>query len=277
MQGTLYAILMTRPTKILLLTFSLTLILTSSSIILTTSNLIIIPTQNLNLYELLGDTTRPDFSKEVKEFEISSFVTYKEYKEYLQSIKSDSSENFYQTQLPDKNIAPPEIRNIYLTSNEYDNYPVLGISWDNAMNFCKWKSLKDNSKEINFIYRLPYASEWLSAYSFLTSNKINNDLNKKYSDWLLNSKDESHYDFTGESKKRFLYDYIILHRKEDPQALKRKFVIGKSYLFQLEELKDYYSFSYYATEGYRQISFRLIKVPAEENVFLLKYWGIINE
>lgn len=262
----------------------MTILLTSYTLADKSVQLFDIPPQTINLFKILGDNSKGK-DQPIKGCQISGLVTYKEYKEYLSAIKKDSSKTYYQTQLPDSNIGSTEVRNKYINSSEYDDFPVLGISWDNAMNFCKWKTLKENKDSIQFIYRLPNCSEWLAAYFYLSDNKIKNDFNKNYSDWLLNSKDESFYDFNNSTKDEFPFNYIYFHKKNDPLVLKRKFVIGDSYLFQQDKLVNYYSFSFYSTEGYRQVSFRYIKesVNQSEKVYakgkslavnILEYWGI---
>ncbi|MEQ1734400.1 MAG: SUMF1/EgtB/PvdO family nonheme iron enzyme, partial [Bacteroidia bacterium] len=151
-----------------------------------------IPAQTINLYKIIGvNTTAKEHT--VKSFNISELISYKEYKTFLNDTKNDSSIEYYQTLLPDSNIGSIEIRNKYIKGNAYDNLPVLGISWDNAMNFCRWKTLKENKDSIQFIYRLPIYSEWLAAYFYLSQNKIKNDFNQNYSDWLINSKSEVCY------------------------------------------------------------------------------------
>ena len=90
-----------------------------------------IPTQTINLYKSLAYNSRTS-AQTIKAFQISEQVTYKEYKDYLTSIKKDSSATFYLTQLPDSSIGSAEVYKEYITSVEYDNFPVLGISWDNA-------------------------------------------------------------------------------------------------------------------------------------------------
>lgn len=232
-----------------------------------------VPTQKINLYCLIGDTTKIE-KQSINKFEISDFITYKEYKEYLLSVKNDSSEKYYLSQLPDTNISvDKDVYQKYITGNEYDSFPVLGISWDNAMNFCKWKTLKDNPKnKIKFIYRLPHCSEWLAAYCYFERNKIKNDFNNKYSDWLLNTKEKYVSSISNKSGLKFEYDGIYLHKPNDHRVLKQKRVIGNSYLYQQIFA---YPFSFYADEGYRQISFRYVKESIKDsNISVIKFWGI---
>ncbi len=48
--------------------------------------------------------------------------------------------------------------------------------------------------------------------------------------------------------------------KDGPRILKRKRVIGDSYLFKFQSLADYLSASYgHSDEGYRQVGFRYVK------------------
>jgi hypothetical protein len=239
-----------------------------------------IPMRVLNLYKLIGDTTN-NYLDTVRNFEISDFITYKEYKVYLASMKKDSSTSFYKSQLPDTNIAfKKEVYEKYINSSEYDNYPVIGISWDNAMNYCKWKTLKENKDSIKVYYRLPDCSEWLSAMDFMSNQKIKNDFNQNYSDWLMGSRDETTFIYNRKKYNYFPYDYCYIHRKDDSPALKRKFVIGDSYLYQLGRLKDYANFSYHSYNGYRQVAFRIVKKNRmlseynHNNNGVFKYWGL---
>jgi hypothetical protein len=217
----------------------------------------IIPSQNINLLEMTG--TDEIFMSEIKEFQISEFVTLAEYKAFLTSIKKDSSETYYLKMLPDSAIAlTTEIYTAYLSKKKYEKYPVLGVKWDSAIEFCKWKSNKNvNSSE--FYYSLPNASEWLAAYTYLSKNGKENDFNKKYSDMTLSSYDESAY-FYYKSKDQTLnrFNYSYNHHPDDPPSLKRKRIAGSSYVFEMNTFfnNTFYIYSY---EGYRYVSFRIVK------------------
>ncbi|MCB0410268.1 MAG: hypothetical protein KDD29_08615, partial [Flavobacteriales bacterium] len=89
------------------------------------------------------------------------------------------------------------------------------------------------------------------------------------SDWLLNSFDESAYNFYTNLPE---YDYTYFHKKGDPPSLKRKKVVGESYLYNIPS-DGYPSFRYgYSYIGYQQISFRIIKTKIDESI--IEYWGI---
>ena len=225
------------------------------------------PIEDSNLlYDIPAQTINPKFlmdmpgeSYEVKKeaFQISHFVTYKEYKEYLEVIKGDSSNSYYLSQLPDSNIGPEAVYREYITSDSYDELPVLGVSWDNAMNYLKWKTYKEkNSDGLQFIYRLPQGSEWLTAYNYLEKAKISHDFNDKYSDWMMGTVDESAYNFN--QPLGWPLDYVYLHKPTDPPALKRKLTLGDSYLFQRARFWDYRRGAYYSYEGFRHIGFRYV-------------------
>ncbi len=242
-----------------------------------------VPKQSLNLFDELGNIN-VDFENRIDGFQISEQVTYKEYKEYLNSVKKDSSEIFYLSQLPDVNISAPDIRSKYLSGSEYDNFPVLGISWNSAMNFCKWKTLQENQGKIQFIYRLPLLSEWLTAFQYLQNKSINHDFHKNYSDWLLNSQKHELFFKPPSNENPFPLDYCYFNKKNDHILKTHKMAIGNSYLFKHSKFIHFTNHTYYAQEGYRHISFRLVKVPiipietkderSQLTSKILEYWEV---
>jgi hypothetical protein len=135
------------------------------------------------------------------------------------------------------------------------------------MNYCKWKTLKDNKKgEIQFLYRLPMHSEWISSTSFVKENNIPIEIDKKYSEWTLNAFDESVYNFGSDT----YFDYFYDHKRTDPPVLKRKRVVGESYLYSIPSY-GYGNFRYgYSTIGYRQVSFRIVKTTNKSFLHYLR-------
>ncbi len=210
---------------------------------------------------------------EMEEFEISSLITYAEYKEYLTEMKKDSSHKFYLSQLADTSMCLKETYKQYISGNAYDSYPVMGISWHAAMNYCKWKTIQNSKEGIKYIYRLPCESEWLDAYNYLSATSSKNDFSQNYSDWLLNSYDEDAMSFVDTLNRNHWYsfDYIYFTSKEEPNELKRKCVIGDSYLFKLETLSDYSELFYYSYQGYRQVGFRFIRESVDTTTIVTKY------
>ncbi|MBN1182009.1 MAG: SUMF1/EgtB/PvdO family nonheme iron enzyme [Bacteroidales bacterium] len=93
-------------------------------------------------------------------------VTVGEYNKYLESVKKDSIKQVYEAALPDNDKAP---FNGYFVNETYENYPIVGISFIQAQNYCKWMTNKENQKLKNegkspgFDFRIPYEVEWTWA------------------------------------------------------------------------------------------------------------------
>jgi hypothetical protein len=217
-----------------------------------------------------------NYSMTADSFMISHFINLGEYKKYLADIKRDSANEFFLLQLPDSSITSSENYTKYITDDKYNSSPVVGIRWDAAMNYCKWLTLKENkSTGIQYVYRLPKVSEWLLAKKYLNEAAIQNDLNKNYSDWTVCLYYEGAYSFGN-----FSYDVIYYPKKTDPARGRRSRVIGNSFLFQHETLKEF-SGSFYQFNGYRQIAFRIVREYIKDagqiksnSSNLLKYWNI---
>ncbi len=249
----------------------------------------IIPKQTFQPYKILGFQEQPSYAVtsiktdqvvKIDSFEISHLITLKAYKEYLEKVKKDSSFDFYLKQLPDSTITSAENYKTYISSKKYEAFPAVGISWEAAINYCKWRTLKENNgADIKFIYRLPILGEWLVTYNYLEANKSTHDLSKNYSDWTMNDYYEAIIGFKSDST--FVYDgFLGTPAEKDHPRDKRKIAMGDSYLFQHERLRQHF-FGYYSFNGYRQIGFRLVKEPVKENMDtkslakkIIIYWGI---
>jgi|GEM_PF-1051880 len=241
-----------------------------------------IPKQFIEPLEILQEAGNPyrDSNQpcrlEVDSFEVSRQITLGEFKEYIIAIQKDSSAAFCKSQMPDSTITSIEKYKAYLNNPYYNAYPAAGITWESAMNFCKWKTFKENNKDpIRFIYRLPKHSEWLAAYTYLTNHHIKNDFNQHFSDWTMQLYFEGGYS----SDSCFVYrDMSYYPIKTDHPSYHRMVALGNSFYFQskLAFRKGYYTF-----KGYRHIAFRIVKVYLKEkpkyNFFLneiFKSWGI---
>jgi len=259
-----------------------------------------IPKQTIDPFKILGPTSTEFGYKNAKApismkldmdaFEISSLVTFGEYKEYLAVIKKDSSSAFYLSQMPDTTMCTKGVYKAYTSGNDFDSDPVVGISWEAAMNYCRWKTMQNNKGDINYIFRLPCESEWLDACNYLNTKSEKNDLSQNYSDWLLNTYDEDAFGHikTTDTNHWSYFDYIYFADKKGPHVLQRKSVIGDSYLFKLANLADYMEFFYYEYQGYRQVGFRVVKENVDTtnvvdsdgkqkpsiDLQILKYWGL---
>jgi formylglycine-generating enzyme required for sulfatase activity len=116
---------------------------------------------------------RTDGSK-TKDFEVTieafwmkyGEVSNKEYFEYIKSIQKDSLKEFYESALPDPVKAPFKD---YFSDKKYSDFPVVGVSLQQAVDFCKWKTRFENQKLLSKgkppvqNYRIPTEVEWVYA------------------------------------------------------------------------------------------------------------------
>lgn len=196
----------------------------------------------------------------IDSFSITAQVTLGEYKAYLAEMKGDSGEAYYRKLLPDSAMCVPESYIKYMNTPSYEAFPVCGVSWVNAVRYCEWKTAKNNPKDsIRMVYRLPVISEWMAAYRHLTTGKIPNELNRNYSDWMMEAFDESVYDFmAGQTGSFEGHSYVYPDRADDVPVLRRKRIMGNSFHFQHARLADCMSHYAYSYEGYSYISFRMV-------------------
>jgi Sulfatase-modifying factor enzyme 1 len=240
-----------------------------------------VPANTILPYDILGikeegslkDNTRIKTKIKVEAFDISHQITFGAYKTYLEAIKKDSSIEFYKTQLPDSSIFSKENYQTYITDKKYDSFAVASISWDAAMQYCKWKTIHDTGV---YLYRLPKLSEWLAAYKYLGDKKLPNDINKYFSDWTLS------FYYEGISSRvddSFAFDASFFAKQNDPPRLKRKMAMGDSYLIQHENLVEHIR-GLFAFSGYREVSFRIVKEKISNistfrlNKSILDFWGM---
>lgn len=224
-----------------------------------------IPSQTLNLFQLIippedysdflkRDTINHKANYTNQSFQISKQVTLKEYKTYLKAIKKDSSEQFYISQLPHIKGVSEKKMHIYLNDKKFEGSPVVGISWESVMHYCKWKTISENGNNISFIYRIPSSFEWLIAFYYLENKKIKHDFNLNYSDWLLNPAMYC-------CLKGWNYDNIYMYLREKDKYpnkyMDNKLIIGKSYLSTI--FKTFHESFHFAFEGYQYVGFRLLK------------------
>ena len=123
------------------------------------------------------------------ETEISNF-SWQEFELWTKAIYGANSKEHLAT-LPDTlcwreklSYNEPYVQ-YYYRHPAYKDYPVVGISYEQAVNYCKWRServkmflsLKKDFKNQNFVYRLPSKSEWEklaeTSSTFLSTNGKN--------------------------------------------------------------------------------------------------------
>lgn len=134
----------------------------------------------------------------VDNFWMSNEITNKEFREFYNQIKDSPNESFECIDITSiKNegtskakiikVAYSEIINKlveesawksifgqgdYFTNPKYDNYPVVGVTWEGARYYCNWRTKEENKKikgkknAIQMDYRIPTESEWEYALTF---------------------------------------------------------------------------------------------------------------
>jgi len=147
-------------------------------------------------------TVKIDNDLYMDETEITNFS----WQEYLswQANKYGKSSNEYKNALPDtlvwrnKESFNEPYAQYYFSHPAYQQYPVVGVSYEQAVEYCKWrtdrvkelfiaKALTDKkySYTINLEYRLPTKEEWEKAAKIGYSEKTQQQLDTKYKGQLL--------------------------------------------------------------------------------------------
>lgn len=189
-----------------------------------------------------NDTLKKTVS--VDAFWISNEITNKEYREFISDLKNNPKDSLviidYNKMKETSNIDEEKTYFIYkeilthaidqtvwqndakyknyFTDKKYDDYPVVGVSYQGAVLYCAWKTKEENelrkNKGLGFIqdYRLPCKFEW--EYAALGSMKEpqaiekDNEINKSksgkknnyglynfygnVSEWTTNNKNENY-------------------------------------------------------------------------------------
>ena len=98
-------------------------------------------------------------------------ITNIDYQEYLFYIKRDSIEETFDKAIPKMKIYDFNYSN-YFTSPQYRFFPVVGLTHDQASEYCRWRSnfvtklyKTEYKKNVNFKFRLPTETEWELAAS----------------------------------------------------------------------------------------------------------------
>ena len=239
-----------------------------------------IPEQTINFSELYNAEVKDSVLKKVSAFEVSPFITLKQYKSFLNAVKTDTSFHYSDSLLIDSSICSDSCYSEYISNKSVLNHSVVGVSWQSALAFCKYKTIQENdSNTIEFLYRLITIEEWGSMYKFLGKKS---DQNKLYSYWTLDNFEESSYgrylNSPGERYEHILnQSYRYMAEEADPPVLHRKRIIGQSFDHQASTIEFSYRQKYaYSFTGYKDLGFRIVKVQKDDFLFdlILTYWRL---
>lgn len=219
-----------------------------------------IPTTKLAVSEIVPNI-KTDTIIEQNAFEATQLITLGEYKEFLTFLAQEYDENKAISYLPDSSICFAVVDyTTYLSDTIYEKYPVLGVSWENAMSYCIWRSRKDDLMQQGFYYQLPDFTEYAAIRKKDSLSPELNLIREDYSEWSMVSKDETLWEFAliRKSNLKFL-NYIRLGEENDVPAAKRKEILGNNFHFKRKNLFINDFRSYYQNKGYHYVGFRLIK------------------
>ena len=224
-----------------------------------------IPKTKLAVSEIVPDI-KTDTIIEQNAFDAAQLITLGEYKEFLTFLAQEYDENKAISYFPDSSICfDVADYTAYKTDTIYEKYPVLGVSWENAMSYCIWRSRKDDIVQQGYYYRLPNYTEYAAIRKMDSLHPEYKLICKDYSEWSIVSKDETTFYFakSSESKLDFL-NYHFFAENTDPLALKRKVIFGNNFHFKRKNVY-FNNFSKYQNKGYHYVGFRLIKkeIPNE--------------
>ncbi len=144
-------------------------------------------------------------------------ITNAAWKEYLEDLKKEHP-NKYMDAYPDTNVWRSHLRynapyaKYYFNHPAYEKYPIVGVTYEQVVNFCEWRTeklksyyedLDQNSKKnhpTNFEFRLPTKKEWENIAKAGYSSKIVKELEGKNAQPKANFK-RSKKDFMGVAGK----------------------------------------------------------------------------
>lgn len=208
-------------------------------------------------------------SVSVADFSISKQISLSEYRQFVGSQPS----GIYDELRPDTSITHAEAYRAYWETDDYDEYPALGISWDNAMAYCQWRTLEEQRPgSYSYYYTLPTFNQWIGAFRQLDRKRKKHDFNKDYADWLRNSYVFEEYNFRYDLNPDLYYQDNEIELFSRPNRL----AVGASYHRQLADILNYKGLKMTKERGYPDVGFRIVKVilpqSEEERTEIDKYF-----
>jgi formylglycine-generating enzyme required for sulfatase activity len=222
-----------------------------------------IPAGSFVLKRTDGSTTK-DFTVTIDPFWMNQTeVTVKQYFDYLKSVKIDSSEQAYQTALPNIDKAPFKD---YFSNKKYADFPIVGVSFKQASSYCMWltsvenQKLKSKGKPPVLDFRIPSEVEWVYAsfgnkdpvvpsipksveLSKVSANKPNDwglyNMFSNVSEWTNTSFDPGKYLMAVQNYPTSDFDKIIVHGNNFKESL-----INDKLILNGADSYDYVGFRY---------------------------------
>lgn len=140
----------------------------------------------------------------VDNFWMSNEITNKEFRKFFNQVKESPNDSMEWIDNPSMNngkLSKPKVMKVaysnilnklmndtawktifenkdYFINPKYDNYPVVGVTWEGANYYCIWRTNEENKKlkgkkeVMQMVYRLPTQYEWEYACSFIASKSI---------------------------------------------------------------------------------------------------------
>ena len=217
--------------------------------------LVEIPETEIKASEIFPDINIDSTTIQAR-FQASQLITLGEYKAFLTFLEKKYGVSKSNQYLPDSSITySVEDYKKYLNDTIYENYPVLGVSWENAMAYSIWKAREDNLKENKQFYRLPNFTEYAAIRKYDSLNPNKKLVRDDYSEWSIIPQDETFFTFYFSFNGNFKY-YFAEHN--DYRSSKRKIILGNNFHFKRNNLFLNEMYSMYQIFGYHFVGFRLI-------------------
>lgn len=131
--------------------------------------------------------------------------------EYLYRLERDSSRDIFFKAIPDKSVwksidRSGELDSVYLQSPEYRYFSLVGVSYEQAIEYCQWRSKAVEKSwghpEFSVYYRLPTEKEWeLAASGGLDKRKYPFGLKKYFVKPTLPKKNKELYPMLSDTLK----------------------------------------------------------------------------
>ena len=252
-------------------------------------------------YPCYYDYLAKDAEISMDEIKISELITLKEYKKFLYDVKDTSTEEGYTKLLPVASCFTKELYDRYLNTGEFDDYPVVAVTWYAAMQYCKWKTLLENEPgSLNIMYRLPTQLEWEASSHFFNQLDAPHDFGKYFSDWIYNPYIEVDY-VSGPDEG--VYQLDQKYNLPDNTGKNHRRIMGTSYHSQPQFMNDVGRYQFY-NNALPYLSFRCViddvrliqkvyrfefngssgqnnkdhenEYEEKMEVLIIKYWGLEN-